>query len=148
MEPNTKLLIDELAKIREEIKEGFTSHEFAIANCFTEFSVAEQLRDARISNIESAAAEFDKTFGQWKPEVDVSLSTVKLELSKLNTFFNREAKQTSASKPGVLAIKSAPDSPRGHRAEPSLRDRGYGSVYTHTHDPRNATMITPPPLPN
>jgi hypothetical protein len=97
MEPNTKLLIDELVKIREEIKESFTSHEIAITNHFAKFSVAEQLHDAHIFNFESTVPEFNKTFVQWKPEVDASLSTINLEISKLNTFFDREAKQTSAS---------------------------------------------------
>jgi hypothetical protein len=157
MEPNTKLLIDKLTKIREEIKEGFTNHEITITNCFAKFSVVEQQRNTRISNNESTAAEFDKTFGQWKPEVNASLSTIKLELTMLNTFFDREVKNTSASKPRVLSIESAPDrpvvgsaidDPHGHRADLLHRDRGFESVYSHPYNMGNGMMFTPPPLPN
>jgi hypothetical protein len=46
---------------------------------------------------------FDNAFFKWKPEVESSISVVKLELSKLNGYFNRDAKSAS-SQPGVLQI--------------------------------------------
>jgi hypothetical protein len=42
-------------------------------------------------------AAFDKSFAAWKSEVDESLASVKLELTKLNSFFDREARQSLAN---------------------------------------------------
>jgi hypothetical protein len=44
----------------------------------------------------------DKIITAWKPEVDSSQSTIKLELSKFNTFFVHEGKTLDTSSPGVL----------------------------------------------
>jgi hypothetical protein len=45
-------------------------------------------REACAVTLESAAADFDRSFIEWKLEVDASLVSVKLELAKLNTFFD------------------------------------------------------------
>jgi hypothetical protein len=106
------------------IKEGFANHEITNNNRFSEPTISKQQRNV----------EFDKSFGQWKPKIDTSLSAIKLEL---NTFFDHEAKNTSASKLRVLPIESMSDrpvvgsavnGPRGHRADLFHRDHGFGGV--------------------
>jgi hypothetical protein len=90
MDPNVKLLTEEVAKqLCAEIKEGFIVHETAFAKRLDEVAGAEHIRDACLANLEVAAAFSDKVLDEWRPEVDAS---VKLEHSKLNSFFSREAK--------------------------------------------------------
>jgi hypothetical protein len=72
--------------------------------------------------LESAATEFDKSFDVWKPEVDSSLSSVKLKLSKLNSFFDRDAKSGNCAKPGVLPLESV-------TASPTLRGSGDDPIH-------------------
>jgi hypothetical protein len=67
MEPNTKLMFEELMKeilsMRTEMKEGFTSHEAIFAACDAEFTLAEQQCEKHVMTQESTAAEFDKSCG-------------------------------------------------------------------------------------
>jgi hypothetical protein len=85
------------------------------------------------------AVEFNKSFDAWKPEVDLSLSSVKLELSNLNSFFDHDAKLVNFVKPGVLSLEleiasPAPrgptDGPTGHHVEHINRDYRFGQVFT------------------
>jgi hypothetical protein len=50
-------------------------------------------------------APFNSSFTEWKPQVDDSIHFVKLELSKLNSYFNCDAKESSNTKLGVLNIE-------------------------------------------
>jgi hypothetical protein len=109
MDPNVKLLIEEMAKqLHAEIKEGFTVHEASFTKRLDEVAVAEHLRNARLANLEEAAASSDKALAEWRSEVDASIASVKLELSKLNNLFTHEAKASSGSKQGILTNGSAP----------------------------------------
>jgi hypothetical protein len=127
MEPNVKLLMEEMLKqVREEIqvmraemKEGFAIHESFINNRVAEFTVAEKQREERVAVLETAAADLST----WKPEIE---SSIKLELSKLNSFFARDAKNPSTTQAGVLQLESASkrspaglpaDGPHGHRVD-------------------------------
>jgi hypothetical protein len=92
-----------------------------------------------VARLESAVTSFDKLFGAWKPEVDTSLSSIKCELTKLNAYFDRDAKAPGASTLGVLHSWSASSRSltgvatgglAGHRSDNNHRDYGYGSVYT------------------
>jgi hypothetical protein len=64
--------------------------------------VADQIRD-RVRHRHRVGGDglrqVVKLFAAWKPEVDKLLTSVKLKLSKLNSFFDRDAKLSSASKP-------------------------------------------------
>jgi hypothetical protein len=76
MEPNVKLMFDELSKqIRVEIKDGFTMHEVAFTKRFDEVVAAEQIRDARITNLKDMAAALDKSFVEWRSETPPSPSS-------------------------------------------------------------------------
>jgi hypothetical protein len=93
MDPNVKLLVEEMAKqLRAEIKEGFAVHKAAFAKHLDEVAATEHIHDARLTHLEEAATSSDKALTEWRPEVDASIASVKLELSKLNSFFTCEAK--------------------------------------------------------
>jgi hypothetical protein len=88
MDPNVNLMFDELYKqIRAEIKDGFVVHEAA----FTK-----QIRDACITNLEDTLAALEKSFGEWRTEVNSSITSVRLELTMLNSF-DRDAKAASST---------------------------------------------------
>jgi hypothetical protein len=108
--------------------------------------------------LESAAADTDKVLTTWKPEVEASLSTIKLELSKFNSF-TREGKTLDTSSLGVLSggLASSCSSPgfataglNGHHVETTHRDYGSRIVHTQIHDPIKGTLqqSPPPPHPN
>jgi hypothetical protein len=162
MEPNMKMFIKELMRevrnniqsLRKELKDNFITQEASISTRITELTTATQQHEERVAGLESAAADADKVFATCKLEVDSSLSTIKLELSKFNTFFVREGKTMDTSSPGILtggsaSTRSSPGSaaagPNGHRVDTPHQDCGFGSVYTHTHDPVKGMIYTPPP---
>jgi hypothetical protein len=70
MEPNMKMLIEELMKqVRDKIKRSceeivvnFVAHSKAIQKRFSELEAADQVQDDRVSGLESVAAVFDKSF--------------------------------------------------------------------------------------
>jgi hypothetical protein len=133
----------------------FDSHASLIDKCFSDYVVEDQKRDHRISTLESATATSNSSFDERKPQVEDSIHSIKLELTKLNTYFNRDAKDSRALKPGVLHIESVPerplvgsaaaDGPCRHRVDNTHRDCGFGLVYTQTHDPIKGTMLHSPP---
>jgi hypothetical protein len=153
MDPNVKLLVEEVVKqLHAEIKEGFVVHKATFAKCLDEVAAAEHICDARLANLEEAAASSDKVLVEWRPEVDAS---VKLELSKLNSFFAREAKAPTTSQQGLLTVGSAPTTslavatgPSGYRVAPSHRDCEFGHVFTQIHNPVKGTVQTSSPPPN
>jgi hypothetical protein len=125
--------------VREEICEGFSMHNATINMQFSEFESAEHQREQRVAALESVASSFNKCLSTWKPEVDASLTFVELELSKLNSFFDREAKSSAMPKCGVFPIGStvAPqpatvniDGPAGHHVEHFHRDCGSRQLHT------------------
>jgi hypothetical protein len=86
--------------------------------------------------------------------VDSSISAIKLELSKLNSFFDHDVRAPGSSSPGILNIEStsacppiglAADGPARHCSKISNRNCGFGRVYPHIHDPVKGTMLPPPP---
>jgi hypothetical protein len=121
--------------VREDICEGFSKHDSIINTGFSEFESSEHQWEKHVVALESAIASFDKCLTEWKSEVDASLTSVKLELSKLNSFFDREAKSSATPKFGVLLIGSTvvpqatavnTDGPAGHHVESIHRYCGYG----------------------
>jgi hypothetical protein len=123
MDPNVKLFLEEMSKqLRTEIagvkleianiKGGLTTY----GKRRNDIAVAQQERDVQVASLQEVA----ESFTTWKPEVESSLTSVKLEPAKLNTFFNQDAKATNTTKAGVLPIgsASAPPSPRAHADGP------------------------------
>jgi hypothetical protein len=165
MEPNLKILLedlmqqvrDDIKKSQEELLNCFGSYTNIIDTRISEFAMMEQMRGDRVAALELATATFNSSFDEWKPQVNDLIHSVKLELSKLNTYFNRDAKESSTSKAGVLAIElaqerpmpgSAAASPKGHRVDNYHWDCGYGEVYTHIHDLVKGTIPHAPLPPN
>jgi hypothetical protein len=155
MDPNVKLLIEEVAKqLHAEIKEGFASHEVTFTKHLDEVAAAEHIRDARRANLEEATASSGKALVTWRPEVDASITSVKLKLSKLNTF-SCEAKASSGPQQGILIIGSAPttasatDGPVGHHIYSiHRRDCEFGCAFPQTHDAVKGTVHPTPPTSN
>jgi hypothetical protein len=154
MDPNVKLVLNELTRLRTEMKDGFASQEAAFTKRLDEVVTEDRIHNARVTNLEESAAALDKSFTECRPEVDSSITVVKLELSKLNTSFARDAWATS-SPSGLLLVRSVvanpvaatnADGPAGHRIDMSHQDGGFGHVYTHTHVPATST-VHPLPLP-
>jgi hypothetical protein len=93
---------------------------------FTKFELVTQQRDERVVTLEATMAALDQSFAVWKPEVESSFSSVKLELVKINSFFDRKARATCIPQPGVLSTGSAiarsppgspADGPSGHHVK-------------------------------
>jgi hypothetical protein len=152
MDPNIKLVLEKMKELHAEMKDGFAAQEAAIAKRVDEVAAAEHIWDARISDLEETAAVLDMSFIEWRPAVDSSISAIKLELSKLNSFFDRDVRASASSSPGVLQVGSAfmcpyagliADGPAGHRAETCNQDCGFGRVCTLTHDLVKGTMLPP-----
>jgi hypothetical protein len=140
MDLNVKLPVEEVAKqLLAEIKEGFVTHETAFTKLMEEVTITERLRGACLVNLKEATASSDKALAAWRPEVDASITSVKLEFSKLNTFFAREAKAPTGTQQGLLATVSAhvttsaaTDGPNGHRVAPYQRDCEFGRVHPNS----------------
>jgi hypothetical protein len=146
----SKQLCVEIAGVKLEITE--VKGRLATYNsCLDKMGAADQQRDVRVETLESTAQSLDKTLTTWKPKVESSLSAVKLELSKLNTFFDRDARSTTNPKSSVLPLRSAstPPSPRAHADGPNglhvdnnIRDYGFGK-FTQIHAPVKGTIPDP-----
>jgi hypothetical protein len=94
MDPNIKLVLDNMAKLRADIKERFMVQEAAFSKRLDDVAVTDQHRDAWVTSLEEVAAMFTNTLAEWRLEVESSITTVKLKLSKLNKFFDRDTKAT------------------------------------------------------
>jgi hypothetical protein len=134
----------------------FNTHTSTVDRRISEITTEGVQRDERVATLESTAATFNSSFTEWKPQVNDSIHSVKLELLKLNSFFSRDAKESSNTKLGILNVElvrsrppvgSTADGPSGHCVEHFHQDCGYGDVYTLTHDPVKGTIYTSPPPP-
>jgi hypothetical protein len=90
----------------------------------------------RVVVLGAAAENFDKAFNAWKLEVESSLTSIKLELSKFNSFFTHCA--------GIRHHQPS-RAPRQHTSS----GLWVWGVYTHIHDPVKGTFYpSPRPLEN
>jgi hypothetical protein len=135
-------------EVSKEIAKGFADHDTILNQRFADLSVAEENRNVRIQALEEAATEFDRSFTAWKPEIESSVSDIRLEISKLNKFFERDARANSSSQPGVLGTESAPsrqpigsraDGPIGHHTNNHNWDDESGSLGPQTRHPVKGT---------
>lgn len=106
--------------------------------------------------MEEAAATLTNSLVEWRPEAESSITSVKLELSKLNKFFDRDTKPTLSTQSDVLPLELAAattppsgqaDGPNGHRVPHNHRECGFERVYTQVHDPVTGTISSPLPQP-
>jgi hypothetical protein len=165
MEPNMKMLIEELMievhgeiqSLRNEMKDGFaeiTVREVTVNTRISELATAAERREDHVIVLESTATDFDKTLMAWKLEVESSLSSVRLQLSKLNDYLERNTKPADTSSMGAFmggvastrsSLGTTATGPNGHYVNKIHRDYGYGTVYAHTQDPVTYMMSSPPP---
>jgi hypothetical protein len=69
------------------MKDGFSeiaAHEVAVNTRIPNLTTVAKRCEERAAMLESSATEFDKTLSAWKLEVESSLSSVRLQFSKLN----------------------------------------------------------------
>jgi hypothetical protein len=161
MEPNVKLSIEELMRevhseihsLRTEMQDSFATQEASINNCVTELTMVAQQREEHVAVLESVAENADKVLSTWKPEVEASLSAIKLELMKSNSF-TCKGKTLDTSFPGVLSGGSTSSrlsprfvaaGPNGHCVQTTRQDCGSRVVYTQIHDPVRGTLQQSPP---
>ena len=154
MDPNLKSMFEEMMRlmrteVSKEIAKGFADHDSILNQRFIDLSMAEENCNVRIQALEEAATEFDRSFTAWKPEIESSVSDIRLEISKLNKFFEHDARVNSASQPGILGTESDPsrqpagsraDGPIGHRTDSHTRDDESGSLGPQTHHPVKGTL--------
>ncbi|XP_008665848.3 uncharacterized protein [Zea mays] len=160
MDPNFKPIFEEAMKmmrveITKEISKCFADHDAVVNQRFADFAAAAEHNNARVTSLEEAASKFDHTFSNWQPEIEASVADIRLEISKLNKFFDRDAREHSGFQLGVLGTESTSarpsagfrvDGPRGHRAEPHYRDDGPGFHNTQTHHPVKGSLVQVDPL--
>jgi hypothetical protein len=119
MEPNMKMLIEELMKevhdeiqsLRKEMKDGFTKiavHEVTVNTRISKLATVVEQREERVAVLESVVTEFDKTLMTWKLEVESSLSSVRLQLSKLNDYLECDTKPADTSSLGRSQVEQHP----------------------------------------
>jgi hypothetical protein len=113
--------------------------------------------DEHVTGLEAVVATFDQSFTTWNAEVEASLTSIKLDLYKLNSFFARDVKNPEAPQSGVLPsvsasklaiLGSSANGPQGHRVDNTHQDCGFGKVYTQTHDLVTGMKFHPPLPPN
>jgi hypothetical protein len=165
MEPNTKIFIEQLMKevhneihsLQKDMKDSFATQDASINSQLTEITTSTQQREECVAMLESTATDADKVLTVWKPAVESSLSSIKLGLTKFNSFFAREGKTLDTTSPGVLSggaassrssLRFTATSPNGHRVDTSHRACGSEGVYTQTHDPIKGMQLNPPPNPS
>jgi hypothetical protein len=76
----------------------FDTHTGTIDRHIFELTAEELKHDNRISALETMVVTFNASFPNWKPQIKDSIHSVKIELSKLNTNFNRDTKESSNMK--------------------------------------------------
>jgi hypothetical protein len=102
MDLNIKMLVDEMQKLWEEMCADFAVLEASVNKRLDDFTLVDQKRKEYVAVLEYMALLFIKAFTSWKPEVDTSLNSVKLEFTKLNSYFDRDMRFTSNPKSCVL----------------------------------------------
>jgi len=125
MDPNTKLLMDEMKKLGDRFS--------AVESCVD--SLESSLGD-RFKVVEASTSEFTA----WRPGVDAAVEDLKLQIGAVNKQLDRVVLDRGSHEPGILlspeAAAASPPAgnpavgPDGHRHE-----HGYGSVTTFTHLP-------------
>jgi hypothetical protein len=112
MEPNTKIIIEELMKevcseihsLWKDMKDSFATQDASINSRFAEITTSAQQREEHVAVLESVTADSDKVLNTWKLAVESFLTSIKLKLTKFNSFFAREGKMLDNTSPGVLML--------------------------------------------
>jgi hypothetical protein len=128
-----------MKQIREEIKVGFMAHESFAKMRFLVMEVVDQQQDEHIAALEWVTSALDKSLTGWKPEVDSFLTAAELQLTKLNSYFNRDGTPKHGVLPHGWATERSSaglpvNSPAGHCFDTNYRDCVPERVFTLIHD--------------
>lgn len=139
MADDTQVPIEELLKqVRDEIAKGFAANNGIWNARFSELS---STTEQYVTMLQMVAAVFDKHFAEWKPEIESSVASAKLEIAKVNKFFNREARDRRTSASGVLGLEqmagqqpagAGAGGPFGNRTDSRSRELEVGKMSIHT----------------
>lgn len=105
-------------------------------------------QDARVSALERVAGSVE----DWRPDIEGTLDTVRLEVGKLSKHWERSVMDrntplldTVTPAAGRPPAAGEADRPNGHRVHPSPREGVYGSVTTVEHPPAKGMSCLPDP---
>ncbi|KAK3121266.1 hypothetical protein QOZ80_8BG0649810 [Eleusine coracana subsp. coracana] len=118
----------------------------------------EAVSSTRVAALESAATVFES----WRPRIESSgdgvqssVDSLKCEITKISKLWDREAKDHSSVKPGILgghgsasarpSARVHADGPNGHRVDFTPREPEFGHVYVQTQLPANGKPEPDPP---
>lgn len=134
------------AEHEEKLETRFTAHDDQWERKFPDLSIAQ---DACLSVLESAAASFD----DWRPGIEGTVDSVRLEVGKLSKHWERSVMHrgapilgTSFTAAGRPSATGEADKPRGHRVDSASRAGDFGSVTTVVHPPVKGTISSPDPI--
>jgi hypothetical protein len=145
MDPNTKLLIDEIQKcVSIELQKRFDESDLKWEERFKE---AECLHGDRIEKLEASTQSLE---AGW-PKVDAMVDSVKLEIGKLNWQWDRSVCDPSSSEPPIIpnpkSVSVHPSTadlfangPKGHHEDPHNRDEEFGTSFTQFPIPIKGTF--------
>lgn len=157
MNPDTKLVLDEIAKLSkrfDEIDSQFVDHESKIDARLQERDTEWERKlvdlrgahDARVSALEQAAGSFD----EWRPDIEGMVDDIRLELGKLNKHWGRallDRPPPLLQQTPQAAERSPPlggaFSPSGHCVDSNTRADGFGSVTTLLHPRPRVRPVSP-----
>jgi hypothetical protein len=123
MDPNTKLILDELHK-------GFSDSDLKWEQRLLDL---EKRHDERVGRLESMAAAFD----EWKPWIEASMEDVKVEVGKLSRLWDHPSATECPHAPAGSA-----DGPDGHRNDYCHQEEGFGSVFVQISQSRVRAIPT------
>ncbi|XP_039812576.1 uncharacterized protein LOC120675421 [Panicum virgatum] len=142
MNPDIKLVLDTMSKHFEDQdarwEKRFAEHDEKWERKFLETDTAQ---DVRASQIERAADALE----QWQPEIEGSVDDLRLEVKKLNKYYERATIDHPVEAPLLPTTPLLPARrtsasasthwPNGHRVDTNAREDGFGSVTTIVHPP-------------
>ena len=151
MNPDIKLVLDTMSKHFEDQdarwEKRFTEHDEKWEHKFLETDAAQ---DVRVSRIERAADALE----QWRPEIEGSVDDLRLEMKKLNKYYERTTLENQVEAPllsttpllpaGRTSAPAPTNWPNGHRVDTNPREDGFGLVTTLVHPPAKGTCDRPP----
>jgi len=142
MNPDTKLILDEMAKSFAQQDERWGKRFDEIdAKWESRIHGVEVAHDERVQSIEKVAASLDA----WSPEIEGTVDDIRLEVGKLTKHWERTLRDGKSGEPPLIALpnpvsappppSSAADPPHGHRVGPFHREGDHGVVMAVVHPP-------------
>ncbi|GJN20050.1 hypothetical protein PR202_gb07376 [Eleusine coracana subsp. coracana] len=149
IDPTIRFVFSELQKMESRLGDQIEGRCGGLESRVHE---AEQKAEERFISLEMARSEVEAG----RTSLEKHIGDIKLEVHRINRFFEQESLDNPQVKPSIFSnnvLASArhyggahANGPIGHRDDKQFRDREFGSVFTHTHDPGKGTNYDPHPL--